>query len=318
MNTFHTQFMQHVNCRNMPFLCWTVRCDLHVHTIHSGMCTLPLLKTICRECYSQPEEVYQTLRGGGMDLVTVSDHDSIDAAESLGRHPDFFLSEEVTCHLPSGNELHVGVYNLDPQQHVEIQWRRDDLPRLVAYLNEQQLFYSVNHAFSALTGRRSLEDFEWVDGAFPAVEVRNGHVPRRSNRLAERLAANSGSAALGGSDAHTLKSLGSVCTRVPGARNKQEFLEGLRNGRGQVEGDSGNFGRLTRDVLVICAALMEEKPAALVLAPLVLAVPVVTLFNYLVEDLFARHWGSRWERWRGLQGGTATGGVRAAPGEAGA
>ena len=53
------------------------------------MCTLPLLNALCRECYSEPEAVYQTLRRGGMDLVTVSDHDSIDAAEALSRHAEF-------------------------------------------------------------------------------------------------------------------------------------------------------------------------------------------------------------------------------------
>ena len=282
------------------------------------MCTVPLLKSICRECYSQPEEVYETLRRGGMDLVTVSDHDSIGAAQTLRRHPDFFLSEEVTCRMPSGNELHVGVYDLTERQHVEIQRLRNDLPRLVAYLNEQRLFYSVNHAFSALTGRRSVEDFVWLDGAFPGVEVRNGHVPERSNRLAERLAENSGRAKLGGSDAHTLWSLGSVSTHVPGARNKAEFLDGLRLGQGQVEGRSGNFGRLTRDVLQICVALMDEKPAARLLAPLALAVPVVTLLNYIMEDLFARRWGGRWERWRGLEKRPSTRGMRAAPREASA
>jgi predicted metal-dependent phosphoesterase TrpH len=280
------------------------------------MCTMPLLKSICRECYSQPEEVYETLRRGGMDLVTVSDHDSIGAAETLRRHPDFFVSEEVTCRMPSGNELHVGVYDLTERQHVEIQRLRNDLPRLVAYLNEQQLFHSVNHAFSALTGRRSVEDFVWFDGAFPGVEVRNGHVPERGNHLAERMADRSGRARLGGSDAHTLRSLGSVCTHVPGARNKAEFLDGLRRGHGQVEGSSGNFRRLTRDVLQICAALLEEKPAARLLAPLILAVPVVTLLNYVVEDLFARRWGSHWERGRGLESGPSTRGIRAAPGEA--
>jgi predicted metal-dependent phosphoesterase TrpH len=302
----------------MALVTCIVRCDLHVHTIHSGMCTLPLLKAICRECYSEPEAVYQTLRRGEMDLVTVSDHDSIDATETLSRHAEFFVSEEVTCRLPSGNELHVGVYDLTEGQHVEIQRRRNDLPRLLAYLNEQELFYSVNHAFSALTGRRSLEDFVWLDGAFPAVEVRNGHVPERCNRLAERMAMHSGGAMLGGSDAHTLRSLGSVCTRVPGAHNKVEFLDGLRCGRGQVQGGSGSSWRLTRDVLQICAALMEEKPVAGLLAPLVLAVPLVTLLNYVVEDLFARHWGSRWERWRGLEKRPSTGGMWAAPGEANA
>jgi len=278
---------------------------------------MPLLKTFCRECYSGPEEVYQTLRRGGMDLITVSDHDSIDAAESLSRHPDFFCSEEVTCRMPSGNELHVGVYDLNERQHARIQSLRDDLPRLVAYLNEQQLFYSVNHAFSALTGRRSGEDFAWLDSSFPGVEVRNGHVPERGNRLAERMAEDSGKARLGGSDAHTLRSLGSVCTHVPGARNKAEFLDGLRRGRGQVEGGSGNFGRLTRDVLLICAALMEEKPVTMLLAPLLLAVPVVTFLNYATEEVFARYWGSRWERRQGLPG-AATPGMRAASGEAGA
>jgi predicted metal-dependent phosphoesterase TrpH len=253
-----------------------------------------------------------------MDLITVSDHDSIGAAETLRGHPDFFLSEEVTCHLPSGNELHVGVYDILEYQHTEIQRRRDDLPRLVAYLNEQQLFHGVNHAFSALTGRRSLEDFVWLDGAFPGVEVRNGHLPERSNRLAERMAERTGKSKLGGSDAHALRSLGSVCTNVPGARNKAEFLAGLRQGRGEVEGGSGNFGRLTRDVLQIIAALMEEKPTARLLSPLIVAVPLVTLVNYLTEDLFARRWGSRWERRQGLERSAPTRGIRTAPGEASA
>jgi predicted metal-dependent phosphoesterase TrpH len=282
------------------------------------MCTVPVMSNICRECYSEPEEVYEMLHRAGMDLITVTDHDSIDAAEALRRHDDFFLSEEVTCHMPSGNELHVGVYDLTERQHVEIQRLRDDLPRLLAYLNEQHLFYSVNHAFSSITGRRSMEDFVWLDGAFPAVEVRNGHVLERCNGLAERMAEYSGKVGLGGSDAHTLHSLASVCTKVPGARNKEEFLEGLRHGRVQVEGRSGSFGRLTRDVLQIGAALMTEKPLAMLLAPLVLAVPVVTVLNYVVEDLFARRWGSRWERWRGLETRPAAGRMRAASGEASA
>lgn len=279
---------------------------------------MPLLKTVCRECYSEPEAVYQTLRRRGMDLVTVSDHDSIDAAEALRRHADFFVSEEVTCRMPSGNELHVGVYDLSERQHTEIQQRRNDLPRLVAYLDEQELFYGVNHPFSALTGQRSVEDFGWFDSAFPAMEVRNGHVLERGNRLAMRMAEESGKAKLGGSDAHALRSLGSVCTSVPGARNKDEFLEGLRRGSGQVEGTSGNFWRLTRDVLQIYCSLMEEKPMARLLAPLVLAVPVATLMNYVVDDLFARRWGSRWGRFRGMEKRPSAGGMRAAPGEASA
>src|SRR6185503_10318641 len=89
-----------------------MRCDLHVHTRHSGMCTVPLLSAVCRESYNEPAAVYAKLKRLGMDLVTITDHDSIDSVECLRSRPDFFLSEEVTCRLPSGTSLHVGVYDI--------------------------------------------------------------------------------------------------------------------------------------------------------------------------------------------------------------
>src|SRR2546423_2378790 len=100
-----------------------MRCDMHVHTWHSGMCTIPLVRSVCRESYSQPEAVYLALKRKGMNLVTVTDHDSIDAVDRLRRRPDFFLSEEVTCRMPSGTELHVGVYDLTEGQHIQVQKR---------------------------------------------------------------------------------------------------------------------------------------------------------------------------------------------------
>src|SRR3974390_2906044 len=98
-----------------------MRCDLHVHTTGSGMCTVPVARRFCRESYNDPPALYDVLKRRGMDLVTVTDHDSIDAVESLRRFPDFFLSEEVTCTLPSGTELHVGVYDITERDHIEMQ-----------------------------------------------------------------------------------------------------------------------------------------------------------------------------------------------------
>jgi len=131
-----------------------MKCDLHDHTRRSGMCTVPVFKRICRESYSDPGEVYETLKRRGMELVTVTDHDSIDAAEALRHHPDFFLSEEVTCRTSRGTELHVGVYDISERDHLEIQRRREDLTALFAYLGERELLFAINHAFSGLTGAR--------------------------------------------------------------------------------------------------------------------------------------------------------------------
>src|SRR5271155_4119199 len=161
-----------------------MKCDLHVHTIHSGMCTVPLLRRICRESYNDPHEVYALLKRRGMDLVTVTDHDSIDAVEPLRRHRDFFLSEEVTCRTSSGSRLHLGVYGIAERHHVELQRRRDDLPSLLGYLGEQQLLFSVNHVFSGLTGARTDADFEEFASQFPAVETLNGQMLRVANDYA--------------------------------------------------------------------------------------------------------------------------------------
>ena len=262
------------------------------------MCTVPFLRRLCRESYNDPLAVYEKLKRLGMDLVTITDHDSIDAAEALRSRPDFFLSEEVTCRLPSGTELHVGVYDIAERDHVEIQRRRDDFESLAAWLRERNLLFSANHIFSSLTGRRSLADFELFERAFPALETRNGHMLARANENAAALADFSAKAEVGGSDAHAMASVGCAWTVVPRARSRQEYLDGLRRGQGRVRGATGGYWKLTRDVLTIGGQMVRHNPLTLPLAPLAIGVPLVMAGNYAVETFFARWWMSRYLRAR--------------------
>ncbi len=203
-----------------------MKCDLHVHSIHSGMCTVPLLKRICRESYNDPQTVYSTLKKKGMDLVTLTDHDSVGAAESLRCHADFFLSEEVTCRMPSGTTVHIGVFDITERQHIEIQRRRDDFVCLLAYLTERRLFFSINHIFSSLTGRRDLDDFAWVEAYVPALEAHSGQMPAFHNRQAAQLARRTGKAGLGGSDSHAIFSAARPIPRSAARATKRNFLRG--------------------------------------------------------------------------------------------
>lgn len=257
------------------------------------MCTVPLFRSFCRESYSEPEAVYEKLKRLGMDLVTITDHDSIDAAEALRSHRDFFLSEEVTCTLPSGTKIHLGVFDITEAQHAEVQRRRDDFESLSAYLQEQGLLFAINHAFSRLTGRRLPEDFVIFAEVFPAFETLNGHMLASANRNSAEMAGRLGKAPIGGSDAHTVESVGLAYTEVRGARSKAEFMRALRRGLGEARGESGGFRKLTRDVLSISAAMVREKPAAALLAPLALLVPAVTFCNCLLEASFAARWMKR-------------------------
>jgi predicted metal-dependent phosphoesterase TrpH len=272
-----------------------MRCDLHVHSIGSGMCDTPGLSRICRESYNEPAEVYTRCKELGMSVVTITDHDSIEAAEVLRKHPDFFISEEVTVRMPTGTDMHLGVYGITEKDHAEIQRRRSDFIALLMYLTEHKIFFSVNHVFSGLTGRREAEDFAWFASYVPAFEVRNGQMWSEANRSAKRLAERLGKAGIAGSDSHTLSGVAQTFSEVPGARTVDEFLTGLRAGHGVVCGENGNYLKLTADIFRFAGSLLKEKPWAAVILPLTVFVPAITAGHWLNEIRFCKRWKQRLE-----------------------
>ncbi len=270
-----------------------MRCDLHVHTKHSGMCTVPGLSRVCLESYNEPRALYETLKRRGMGLVTVTDHDSIEAAEELRKYPDFFLSEEVTVTLPSGTEMHAGVYGITEQDHIELQRRRTDTESLLAYAVENRLFVTVNHLYSSLTGARAEGDFELFAREFHGVEVANGHMLASANRLAAKFAARHRLPVTAGSDAHSSHGAGRTFTEIAGARNASEYVTALRRGEGVPHGESGSCWKLTQAISSIGWSLLCTKPRAAVLAPLFAFVPVFAVVNYFREHAFAWYWGQK-------------------------
>jgi predicted metal-dependent phosphoesterase TrpH len=257
------------------------------------MCTVPWARRFCRESYNNPLALYETLKRRGMDLVTVTDHDSIDAVEPLRRFPDFFLSEEVTCTLPSGTSVHVGVYDITERDHIELERRRKDLPGFVAYCQENGILCAVNHVFSALTGSRLRADFAIFQDLFPALETLNGHISPACNREAEALSAIWRKIPLGGSDSHTLAELGRAFTEAPAARTKQEFLDALRAGHVRARGISGGFRTLTKAVLTIASNIPKEHAWGFWLTPLLLVVPFATAGACVRDCAFASVWSRR-------------------------
>jgi predicted metal-dependent phosphoesterase TrpH len=256
------------------------------------MCNTPGLTRICRESYNQPEDVYQRCKQRGMSIVTLTDHDSIEAAETLRKYPDFFLSEEVTARMPSGTEMHLGVYSITEKDHVEIQRRRNDFVALLMYVTERKLFFSVNHVFSGLTGRRELEDFNWFASYVPAFEVRNGQMWSEANRNAELLAYRLGKIAVAGSDSHTLSGVALTFTQVPGSRTVDEFFQGLRAGRSLIHGENGSYSKLTLDIWRFVGALLDENPLAAAILPFIVLMPAITAGHWLNEIRFCKKWAA--------------------------
>ena len=271
----------------------TMRCDLHVHSTGSGMCNTPGLSRICRESYNEPAEVYAQCKRRGMSIVTVTDHDSIESAEALRKHADYFLSEEVTVRMPSGTEAHLGVYGIAERDHAEIQRRRTDFISLLMYLTERKLFFSVNHVFSGLTGHREQDDFNWFASYVPAFEARNGQMWPEANRSAERLAKKLDKVSIAGSDSHTLAGVALTHTEVPGSRTVEEFFSGLRSGHGVIHGEHGGYGKLTADIYRFAGACLQEKPWFAMILPLTVLIPAITAGHWLNEIRFCKEWTAR-------------------------
>jgi predicted metal-dependent phosphoesterase TrpH len=257
------------------------------------MCTVPGLTRYCRESYNEPAALYERLKQRGMDLVTVTDHDSIDAVEELRRYPDFFLSEEVTCTMPSGTEMHAGVYGIEERDHTELQNRRRDIQSLLAYCAERRLFVTVNHLYSSLTGRRTDADFDIFARDFHGVETINGMMLPRANRLAADFARRYGKPAIGGSDAHTLAAVARTYTEVRGAAGIQDFLAGMHRGQSFAAGESGDYWKLTATVCGIGTSFIRSRPWTAPAAGIMALIPLITLGNYFREVGFACYWGQR-------------------------
>ncbi len=164
------------------------------------------------------------------------------------------------------------------------------------YLTERKRFFSANHVFSGLTGRRAEEDFHWFESYIPAIETRNGQMWPEANESAARLAVRLGKIAIAGSDSHTIAGVGHTFTEVPGARTVDEFFAGLRAGCGRIHGSHGSCGKLTADVFSIVRSLFCDKPWTLALSPFAVLVPAFTAGHWMNEIRFCRKWTTAIER----------------------
>lgn len=240
--------------------------DLHCHSRFSIFKYFRRANT--RDCYNAPEDVYRMAKERGMTYVTLSDHDSIDGAlYLLNKYPDlddFFISEEVETYFPeTGQRVHIGVYDLNEEQHREIQRLRRDIRELVPYLQSQNLIFAVNHLFQNYRMKNVASRYigEMVD-MFDVYEVLNGAMASVHNRMVHQLVGTIRSTGrtismVGGSDAHTLKHVGKVYT-VSQAESMRDFLENVRAGRCFAWGEEMRFRDLVSDIYILLLAYYNE------------------------------------------------------------
>ena len=239
-----------------------VRVDLHCHSRFSVE-RLSLLPSLVWRPLLEPEAVYDLAKQRGMDFVTITDHDTIAGCKALrdrrGDLPDFIWGEEVSVRFPEdGTLVHVNVYDIDEEQHWEIQRRRGNIHDLVAYLRTIDKLYVLNHmTWTAQQRVLTPQQIETMLQLFPVFEGLNGARSYMHNVFVRQATEDRDKVLVGGSDSHTFR-VGTTYTRTCGT-TKSELLSNIRAGRAVPAGAFGTPERLREDVWLTLQRAVEQR-----------------------------------------------------------
>ncbi|MEM8834925.1 MAG: glycosyltransferase [Planctomycetota bacterium] len=268
------------------------RMDMHCHSKASSKPVFKMFAVIdAPECYSEPEAVYDQAKARGMDLVTITDHDSIAGAIELEDRgfQDFVIGEEVTVHFPEDRcMLHVLVWGHTPSQHEEINalGLRDDVYAFSQWLVERNLPHSFAHPLYVQNGKLTSWHLERASLLFKGWETLNGahsHLhrkvverylealtPARVNELSRRHGISPAWSRVwhkgitGGSDDHGRMNIGQTWTGVEREGDEKiedprEFLRRVMAGRSSVAGQPGHSSLLAHQLTTVAVNYYGDK-----------------------------------------------------------
>lgn len=271
-----------------------VRMDMHCHSRASSK---PVNKAVgaalpeMPECYSDPERIYDQARLRGMDLVTITDHDTIAGGLELVERgfPDFILGEEVTVFFPEDHcKIHVTVWEMTGELHEEIaaQKLRDDVYAFADWLRRHQLPHAFAHPLYIQNGRLLQHHLEKAVLLFKGWEILNGiHVGQHRRvvenfldgltpKVVQQLSKKHGivphwsriwiKARTAGSDDHALLNIGRTWTQIEVPEDASpptpaEFLKAVMAGRSTVGGAGGDAPRLAHQLTTVAAQYCSRE-----------------------------------------------------------
>ena len=243
-----------------------MKCDMHVHSKfsrESGRWVLRSLKA--PESFTPPELIYELCRRRGMDLVTVTDINTIEGALSISHLPGTFISEEVRTFLPgTRTSVHLLLYDISPRQHEETVRVRDSFPTLMEYIRDQGIVHSLAHPFYFPETDLQNHEIREVFSRVELLEALNGNRSETENRAVRTIARavkdDSGfSGFTGGSDDHCGRFMGLTCTMVEGAKDTEGFLQAVRRGKGIPMGQHGSAIRSAYSVYSIAYSFYRDR-----------------------------------------------------------
>ncbi len=264
-----------------------LKADLHVHSKFSTRPSEWILQKIgCAESYTDPMALYNTAKRQGMDLVTITDHNTIDGALQIAHLPDTFISEEVTAYFPEDHcKLHVLCYDINEAQHAEIQRLRGNVYELVDYFLEQGIPHAMAHAMYSLNGKLTQKHIERLILLFRTFELNGSRNEALNDTLREILTsldrqglermANEHNllprmpepwrkCLIAGSDDHSSLNIArshTIVRNVEGEAHDRvhNFLQGISDGRSEPHGQAAQPETMAHNLYSIAYQFYKDK-----------------------------------------------------------
>lgn len=187
---------------------------MHSHTMWSGDCT------------TTPDELRQAVIDCGIDVLCITDHNSVAGAKRL--------EDELPCRVIVGEELRIGrgeLIGLFLTDAIPPGLTVTDAARAI---RDQGGVVYVPHPFDPMRNGLAPEliDELVANDLVDAFEVRNAKTSLESlNRKAAEYAARHGLLAGAGSDAHVPDAFGAAYVEMPDFVTSADFLVSLAEGR---------------------------------------------------------------------------------------
>lgn len=241
------------------------RCDLHVHSEASKQSARWILRTLkAPESFTPPELIYHLAKKRGMDLVTITDVNTISGVEKIAGLPGVFLSEEIGTLLPGSKKpVHLLAYNITGEQHESISRLRDNAWELLDFLKDEGVVTCLAHPFYFPGEDLTSEEWKRLVKSLPLIEGRNGTRAIWENiasiEMTKQIKGDDFRGFTAGSDDHCGRFFGLTWTETDSDGTPEGFLHEVSRGRGELRGDHGSAIRSSYAVYSIAYSFYRDR-----------------------------------------------------------
>ncbi len=196
-----------------------MKIDLHIHSKYSS------------DSHSKPKDVIKAAKKRGLGGIAITDHNSMAGYRSIKDVGSFIVVPGVEISTDSGHVIALGI-----QEDIDT---KKSVGETLDDIYEQGGLAIASHPYRFWSG---LGEDIVRENSWSAIETLNGRSGILSNQRASKLAASMDTSVVGGSDSHSLATIGKAYTVMKTVSTWEDVIDAIQKGDTSAGGSSRTFG----------------------------------------------------------------------------